>query len=44
MGRARTNKNKGKKDRPYTSLEILKMLDKADKRGRAIILLMPQRE
>jgi integrase len=40
VGRARTNKNKGKKDRPYTSLEILKMLEKADERGRAIILLM----
>jgi integrase len=40
VGRARTTKNKGKKDRPYTSLEILKMLEKADERGRAIILLM----
>jgi integrase len=40
VGRNKTKRNNGKKDRPYTSMEILKMLEKADERGRTIILLM----
>ena len=38
VGRNRSKRNK--KDRPYTHLEIQKMLEKADQRGRVAILLM----
>jgi integrase len=40
VGRSRSKRNNGKKDRPYTSMEILKMLEKADERERVVILLM----
>lgn len=38
VGRNRSKNNR--KDRPYTRLEIAKMLEKADQRGRLCILLM----
>ena len=38
IGRGKNRKHK--KDRPYTHLEIQKMLEKADQRGRVAILLM----
>lgn len=38
VGRGRNKRNR--KDRPYTHFEILNMLEKADQRGRVIILLM----
>jgi integrase len=38
VGRNKSKRNK--KDRPYTRLEIQKMLEKADQRGRVTILLM----
>src|SRR5918999_1560551 len=40
IGKVRTKRNNGRKDRPYTHLEIQKMLEKANERDRAIILLM----
>jgi integrase len=38
VGKGRNRRNK--RDRPYTHLEITKMLEKADQRGRVAILLM----
>jgi integrase len=40
VGRSRSKRNNGRRDRPYTSMEIQKMLEKADERERAVILLM----
>lgn len=40
VGRNRSKRNNGKKDRPYNHMEILRMLEKADERERAVILLM----
>jgi integrase len=40
IGRNRSKRNNGKRDRPYTHTEIAKMLEKADQRGRTTILLM----
>jgi integrase len=40
IGRNRSKRNNGKRDRPYTHAEIAKMLEKADQRGRTTILLM----
>src|SRR5918994_153136 len=40
VGRNRSKRNNGKRDRPYTSMEIIKMLEKADERERVAILLM----
>lgn len=40
IGKSKSRRYNGKKDRPYTSIEILKMLEKADERERVVILLM----
>jgi hypothetical protein len=40
IGKSKSIRYNGKKDRPYTSMEILKMLEKADERERVVILLM----
>src|SRR5918995_2392272 len=40
VGRNRSKRNNGKRDRPYTSMEIIKMIEKADERERVVILLM----
>jgi integrase len=40
IGRGNNNNKSSKRDRPYSSFEISKMLEKADQRGRVAILLM----
>src|ERR671914_728039 len=40
IGKTKTKRNNGRRDRPYTHLEIQKMLEKANERDRVIILLM----
>jgi integrase len=40
IGRNRSKRNNGKRDRAYTHTEIQRMLEKADQRGRVTILLM----